>query len=105
MKRSLTFLLQLLRRVITNNKEYSLLYCEEPAPNLFARFLECLPEDLQAYYLHKGFELSKQSILFQRFMLEQAGIHKNTFIRAQLDAKEYQIWQERDLPRQMKKSA
>ncbi len=102
--------LALLTRIIQSSKEYYQLLREEPQQEHFGYFLASLPEDLQAYYLKKGFKASKQSTLFIRFILEYAGIPMDSFVKERLDTVGYRLWQEQDsyqetLLKQIRRSA
>lgn len=59
-------------------------------------FLENLPEGLRTYYQQKGYEASRKSILFRRFVLEQAGRRMDAFLKERLDVSEFELWQQQD---------
>ncbi len=61
--------LALLIRIVQSSKKIYHEAPDVPQQEYFNRFLARLPEDLQSYYSEKGFEASKQSMLFRRFIL------------------------------------
>ena len=96
MKSSTADPLVVLARITKSSKAYYQLLNEGPGPEHFTVFLGMLPEGLRTYYQQKGFEGSRRSVLFRRFVLEQAGRRMDAFLKERLAASEFEFWQEQD---------
>ncbi len=96
MQPSLNTPLHLLTKIAQCSKEYYALVQDGPQQMHFAEFLESLSEGLKSYFQEKGFEASRQNIMFRRFVLERAGLQMDAFLRERLDLNAYKIWQEQD---------
>lgn len=88
--------LHILSKIAHSSKAYYQLLQTGPRPEHFAPFLESLSEGLRSYFVQKGFEASRQNILFRRFVLERAGQRMDAFLQERLDSAEYKLWQEQD---------
>ena len=88
--------LQMLARIAQSSKAYYQLLHTGPMPEHFNPFIESLSEGLRAYFMQKGFEGSRQNILFRRFVLERAGQRMDVFLKERLDSTEFKCWQEQD---------
>lgn len=88
--------LKIMSKIVQNSKEYYQLLHEGPQAEHFDEFLKSLPEGLRSYFQQKGFEASRQNILFRRFVLEAAGLRMDAYLRTRLDVSEYRLWKEQD---------
>lgn len=86
-----------LSRIASSSKEYYQLLNDGPQPEHFADFLDMLPKGIQLYYQQKGFEESRKSVLFRRFVLEQAGRRMDSFLQERLNIDEFKLWKEQDI--------
>ena len=89
--------LSVLAKIACSSKAYYQLLNDGPQPEHFAEFLNRLPDGLQSYYRQKGYEGSKKSILFRRFVLEQEGRRMDTFLKERLNISEFKLWEEQDI--------
>lgn len=88
--------LAVLSRIAQSSKAYYQLLAEGPGPEHFSVFMESLPEGLRTYYEQKGYEGSRKSVLFRRFVLEQEGRRMDAFLKERLEVSEFKLWQEQD---------
>ena len=88
--------LSMLAKIAQSSKEYYQLLHKGPQPEHFLPFLQSLPEALRSYYLQKGFVASQKSVLFRRFVLEQAGRNMHAFLHERLNGTELKLWQDQD---------
>ncbi len=88
--------IKVLSKIAQSSKEYYQLLHEGPQAEHFDGFLKSLPEGLRSYFQQKGFEASRQNILFRRFVLEAAGLRMDAYLQQRLDVSEYRLWKEQD---------
>ena len=67
-----------------------------PSKEDFQVFVESLPENLQKYFIRKGFSKSCKTSLFKRFVLEKSGQSMDRYLADRLSSSEFRLWQAQD---------
>ncbi len=85
---------------LTKIIEASKAYCQKQDLELtkahYELFIEALPENLQSYFINKGFKKTCTTYVFRRFVLEISGNSMYSYLAEYLTAEELEIWEAQD---------
>lgn len=88
--------LKVLREIVAASEAYYKQLQGAPTFYHYQQFLNALSPAVKSHFLRKGYTASCRSSLLKRFVLEEAGVRMERFMRQLLSTEAYLLWRRQD---------